>query len=649
MNLQTKSLCPLNGYTCYRTKFWSRKLLFVFLLTMCSVSTLRAYDTCYDGIYYNLDKSSKTASVTYKTDSDRGYSGIVHIPEQIKNLGNTYIVTLIEEDAFSKCSNLTEVSIGKNVTTIGTRAFYECTELEKLTIGENVTTIGYATFARCSSLRNLTFPNSVTKIDGHAFSGCTNLRELIIPNSIKEIGIYAFSDCSRLRSLDLGKGVTEIGSSAFRNCIGLTELTIPNNVTKIGDEAFYGCLRLTDITILDGTDMLIFSNNSDYSPFSQCPLSRLYLGRNFTYSTTASPFNQITTVTIGNSVTEIGDYSFYKCTELSEVPIPDSVTKIGKYAFFNCSGLTELTIPNSVTEIGTYAFSGCSGLTELTIPNSVIEIGCSAFSYCRGVTNLIIGNRVNDIDTDAFIGCTGLSSVASLNPTPPYIFKRTFEYSITFDIILHVPSGSKTAYQQDLYWGAYFKNIEDDIEMAEVEIADAQYTAYVAEFDIDFTEIPRLTAYKVTNATTSYATFEEIANAPKGTAVILCGEPNTYTLYPAQNEVDAIQDNCFYAGGTQKGDGKTIYALGNKNGHVGFYLVKEGVAVPANKGYLVIGPTNEIKRFIPFQRETTSIEAVKEIPVKKEAVIYNLAGQRVAKPTQNGIYIVNGKKVVINK
>ena len=569
---------------------------------MCSVSTLRAYDTCYDGIYYNLDKSSKTASVTYKKDIDKGYSGIVHIPKNIKEGSFIYTVTSIESNAFSGCSDLTEVSIGNNVTKIGAQAFHNCGGLEKLTIGEHVTKIGSGAFTSCSSLRNLTIPNSVTEIGENAFRRC-DMKELTIPNSVKKIGNAAFSECSRLRKLDLGKGVTEIGSSAFSSCIGLTELTIPNSVTKIGDEAFSYCLRLTDITISDGTDMLIFSNNSDYSPFFQCPLARLYLGRNFTYSTTASPFNKITTVTIGDSVTKIGDYSFYKCTELSEVPIP-----------------------NSVTEIGTHAFSGCSGLTSL-----------------------IIGNRVTDIDNYAFNDCNGLSSVTSLNPIPPYIFWRTFGSYILSDAILHVPSGSKIVYQQDLYWGAYFKNIEDDIEMAEVKIADAQYTAYVAEFDIDFTEIPGLTAYKITYTTTSYATFEEIANAPKGTAVILCGEPNTYTLYPAQGEVDAIQDNCFHAGGTQKGDGKTIYALGNKNGNVGFYLVKEGVAVPANKGYLVIEPTNEIKRFIPLQRETTSIEAVKEIPVKKEDVIYNLAGQRVAKPTQNGIYIVNGKKVVINK
>lgn len=620
---------------------------------MCSVSILRAYDTCHDGIYYNLNKSSQTASVTYKKDLDKGYSGIVQIPENIKEGGFIYTVTSIESNAFSGCSDLTEVSIGNNVTKIGAQAFHNCTRLEKLTIGENVTTIDGQAFGQCYSLRNLIIPNSVTKIGNDAFSNCSKLKELVIPNSVTQIGSGAFFQCTSLRKLDLGKGVTKIGNSAFCYC-NLMELTIPNNVIEIGYDAFSYNERLTDITISDGTEILNFSYEPStqyvsFHPFFQSPLKRLYLGRTFTYSTKEPLFNTVTTITIGNSVTEIGDYSFYKCTNLSEVSIPNSVTKIGKYAFAHCSSLTELNIPICITEIESAAFYGCSSLTELTIPNSVIEVGNSAFSGCSGVTNLIIGNRITDIDACAFSECTGLKSITSLNSIPPIIYRGTFDKYTLSNTILHVPSGSKTAYQEDYYWGAYFDNIEDDIEMAEVEIADAQYTAYVAEFDIDFTEIPRLTAYKVTNATTSYATFEEIANAPKGTAVILCGEPNTYTLYPAQNEVDAIQDNYFYAGGTQKGDGKTIYALGNKNGNVGFYLVKEGVVVPANKGYLVIEPTNEIKRFIPLQRETTSIEAVKEIPVKKEGVIYNLAGQRVAKPTQNGIYIVNGKKVVINK
>ena len=59
-----------------------------------------------------------------------------------------------------------------------------------------------------------------------------------------------------------------------------------------------------------------------------------------------------------------------------------SVTTIGEWAFYNCSDLTSIDIPNPVTSIGSYAFYGCSGLTSITIPNSVTNIGNYAFFYC---------------------------------------------------------------------------------------------------------------------------------------------------------------------------------------------------------------------------------------------------------------------------
>ena len=56
--------------------------------------------------------------------------------------------------------------------------------------------------------------------------------------------------------------------------------------------------------------------------------------------------------------------------------------------FKGCSGLTSITIPESVTEIGGRAFSGCSGLTSITIPESVTEIGTGAFSNCPSLNSI---------------------------------------------------------------------------------------------------------------------------------------------------------------------------------------------------------------------------------------------------------------------
>ncbi|MBR2908862.1 MAG: leucine-rich repeat domain-containing protein, partial [Clostridia bacterium] len=111
-------------------------------------------------------------------------------------------------------------------------------------------------------------------------------------------------------------------------------------------------------------------------------------------------------LTIGNSVTSMGNYAFYSCSGFTgSLTIGNSVISIGERAFYDCSGFTgSLIIPNSVTSIGIYAFYDCSGFTgSLTIGDSVISIGNSAFAYCSGFTgSLTIPDNVISIGGGAF-------------------------------------------------------------------------------------------------------------------------------------------------------------------------------------------------------------------------------------------------------
>ncbi|MEE1005332.1 MAG: leucine-rich repeat domain-containing protein, partial [Bacteroidaceae bacterium] len=139
----------------------------------------------------------------------------------------------------------------------------------------------------------------------------------------------------------------------------------------------------------------------------------------------------LTSVTIGNSVTSIGNSAFYGCSGLKKVIVPDIAAWCGitfEWGIFDdylsnplyyakhlysdeTTEITNLIIPNSVTSIGRCAFYGCSGLTSVTIPNSVTSIGNKAFCYCSGLTSVTIGNSVTSIGQDAFNGCTNLASV----------------------------------------------------------------------------------------------------------------------------------------------------------------------------------------------------------------------------------------------
>ena len=121
--------------------------------------------------------------------------------------------------------------------------------------------------------------------------------------------------------------------------------------------------------------------------------------------------SSLTSVTIGDSVTSIGNDAFYNCSSLTSVTIGDSVTTIGRYAFYNCSSLTSVTIGDSVTTIGQSAFEDCSSLTSVTIPDSVTTIGYSAFKDCSSLTSVVIPGSVTSIESSAFYNCSRLTSI----------------------------------------------------------------------------------------------------------------------------------------------------------------------------------------------------------------------------------------------
>ena len=166
----------------------------------------------------------------------------------------------------------------------------------------------------------------------------------------------------------------------------------------------------------------------------------------------------LTSVEIPNSVTSIEDYAFCNCEILTSVTIPNSVTWIGDFAFDSCSGLTSITIPNSVKRIGYDAFFGCKNLTSVEIPNSVTSIDTKAFYYCRALTSIEIPNSVTSIGEKAFYNCKALTSITFNGSTPPTFGKDVF-YDVDKSIPVYVPANSREAYKNALE-GFGFSNIK---------------------------------------------------------------------------------------------------------------------------------------------------------------------------------------------
>jgi hypothetical protein len=91
---------------------------------------------------------------------------------------------------------------GKGVTSIGDRAFTKCTDVTSVTIPDSVTNIGIKAFARCSKLNNVTLSKSVSHIDTGAFWACSGLTSVTIPDSVTRIGTWTFSSCTKLTKVE---------------------------------------------------------------------------------------------------------------------------------------------------------------------------------------------------------------------------------------------------------------------------------------------------------------------------------------------------------------------------------------------------------------------------------------------------------------
>ena len=381
------------------------------------------------------------------------------IPTSLKNIVVTNTET-IASNAFISCASLKTITLPSMLKNIGKYAFAQCTA--EIIWDENAiySEIEEYTFYNYKG-EKLLVPNSVIKINENAFSYCSALLEWGANPSITSIGSRAFDDCE-CASLTIPNSVKVLEEEALFHYRNLKSITIPNSVTSIGGGAFYSCDSLTKVNYLGTIDEWV------QIEFNSNPLNyadNLYINDVLVTEakiTTANKINayafsgwdSLTSVTIGDNVTSIGDGAFRGCKSLTSITIPNSVTSIGFGAFVRCDMLESMTVPfvgaqlngikdthlgywfeaiyaiynsNYVTtslkeviitggaSIGNEAFRGCGSLTSVTIGDSVTSIGSAAFAYCYSLTSITIPNSVTNIGSSAFSNCDSLTSITIPN------------------------------------------------------------------------------------------------------------------------------------------------------------------------------------------------------------------------------------------
>lgn len=324
-------------------------------------------------------------SILYKYN---GESDIVTIPEGIFCIGGygfyendlTEViipdsVKYIETQTFANCKNLKSVTV-PSAEYIGDVAFLGCISLETADI--NAREIDYSAFSGCTTLCNVSLKETCI-MGGSVFAECISLKEIILPESLVSIGNGVFRE-SGLVETDIPTGITEINTDTFKDCTSLSRVGLHNGIKAVRDSAFSGCTALTEIILPDGLTFI------GETAFYNCGL---------------------TSITIPDSVIEVGFNAFMKCTSLSRVQLSKGMSVIPYSCFDGCVALSELIIPDGVTEIKVNAFQDTPELKTVDLPDGlkILELNCF---YNSGIKAVFIPDSVEEFNRQAFLGsgCT---------------------------------------------------------------------------------------------------------------------------------------------------------------------------------------------------------------------------------------------------
>lgn len=322
----------------------------------------------------------------------------------------------------------------KPVVSIAGRAFNASKTLTAVYVPSTVKDIGDSAFFGCNNLDRVSIQGGNLKIGNRTFAGCRSLKRVVFNGAAAELGDYAFWHCSKI-AIYYTQNVTAIGECAFLGS-GLSGELDLRGVKNIKSSAFKGC-EITSITIGknlseigpsaffncdDLNEIKLSDENDEYVYVDGCLIRR----------SDNTLVLGLASAVIPETVVSIGDYAFAYRKNLSEIAIPSSVTAIGSYAFANCENLKTIEVSQSVKSIQSCVFKSCVSLTKATW-RTLVSVPDSVFESCSALTDVKLSS-VTKIGERAFSGCIGLKEIIlpqSLTEIGEYAFNKTALASIT--------------------------------------------------------------------------------------------------------------------------------------------------------------------------------------------------------------------------
>ena len=556
-------------------------------------------------------------------------------------------IKFIGADAFDYCENM-KANVPSSVTEIGNWAFHECKQITAYDLS-NLCIIGIYAFDGCEKIENIKLGSSLKRIESGAFNG-TGLKEIIIPKSVEFIGGGILSNCNSLEKIIVEERNAKYDSRNNSNCVfekstntlvsGCKNTTIPEETRIIGVGAFDGIKDLKTINLPVGI------------------------------------------VTIDN-------YAFYN-TGLEEITLPPNAY-LSYASFCFCGNLKVIKVlSSSPIKIHENAFY---------FDNTVIEIYSNATLYVPFGTKSLYASadvwknfknivemeqeKIERITVSQFLAKADTKTKFELSGVVKNVANTVYG---NFDL---EQNGSKVYINGTLdkdgnaqKWGSLGVSEGDSIVLQGVyttynsapAIKNAQYISHRRNMTVNLSkagyatfydsknsfDLPKgLTAKVVTGVSDGKLEYRSLSDnvVPAGVAVMISDNANggTYTLSQSLSEGRYSGSNLLYGSDettTTKGDGyhyKLAYGhSGTSLSNVfGWYWGNDyggAFKSEAHRAWMVVPKSSKTKSF-SIEGETTEIVTIDSDDT--EGACYDLQGRRVTKPVKNGVYIMNGKTIIV--
>lgn len=665
----------------------------------CKVTVMSKYSL--NGVYYNVtDESDKKMEITFAGASyneiDDEYSGNMYI-DNYSVYG--YRAVSVGNSAFRDCDKLTKVTFRDNtIRSYGEYSFAGCSSLETfemttlkssitasiekhafdgaglafIVITEGISSIAENAFANCSKLMTVV-AESETPASAHAsaFAGVPEDAVLYVPSGSKSDyksapGWSEFASIEEYKPATLGSRFVDYPSKLSINQGYQCEVenlgNIPQMYWESSDESILKVDQngyVTAISKGEATITATLIDGSNKTTSQAITVDDNILVGDYIYDITSSE-NHL--VTIAEAVNVSGEVVLPINVAIDGIQY--TVTKLESQLFAYNEDITKVVIPEGVTEIPYSAFYGCTSLVDVDMPSTITSIVNQAFRGCTSLASVAISKNVKNIDFAAFSGCTSLTEIVVDNDNAFYFAEGGVlfqNYGGGQTSLFCYPAGKVgESYTVPSHVVAIANNaFESASNLTEIILHENITSIYTSAFRnctglIEIT-IPESVIWIENTLFYGCSSLKKVNLHNKVEeffygAFIDCTSLETITIPESVKSIGgSVFDGCTSLS-TINVMNPTPITLGGSNV---FRDIAEGAVVyvptiEAETAYEADG--NWTKYFdaehIIYNDEFTGIENI-VIENAKNSVIYNINGVRINKATIPGIYIINGKKVLV--